>query len=141
MRHRGNTLKRPRGTVSRSCHAVYSQTAPVWKSAYPTVVLELLFIPRRQTKQHSLVQVRIACDGQFCHLPSLAPASGSVLPNGPPVLSSLSQLAPITQNNPMKVLSVRRTKRLKIFHFFRRNADGISLTPAAFALAVGYPML
>jgi len=63
------------------------------------------------------------------------------LPGRPPVLSSLSQLAPITQNNPMKVLFARRTKRLKIFHFFRRNADGISLTPAAFALAVGYSIL
>jgi hypothetical protein len=102
------------------------------------VILERLFIPGRRARQRGLAQVKTAGCRQSSHLHLLAPASVSAPVGRPPVLGSLSQLAPITRNDPMKALFVHRTKRSKIFGFF--SIDDvffcISLAPIAPALAV-----
>lgn len=123
VRHRGNTRKRSRSTIGRFCQAVCSQTTPLWKSAYLVWILEPLFMSRRAAKTAWFSA------GKNCLGPAILSSSFScpslylALPGRPPVLSSLSQLAPITQNNPAEVLSVCKAKKLKIFSFF--SIDGV----------------
>ena len=111
------------------------------KSTYYTAILERLFIPGRRARQRGLAQVKTTGCRQSSHLHLLAPASVSAPVDRPPVLGSLSQLAPITRNEPVKALFVHRTKRSKIFGFFSIDDVFFCLSPAPIAPALAVSLI